>query len=76
MSAVFLTLFYNDIFTLDWQLSHVVWKMENFMLASVYPSKKNRGTAGDVSMFLCNLGLTADKSRAGNLPSPADLQAW
>lgn len=43
---------------------------------SVYPSKKNRGTAGDVSMFLCNLGLTADKSRAGKLPSPADLQAW
>lgn len=73
---MFLTLFHNDISTLDWQLCQVVWKMENFMLASVYPNKKNRGTAGDINMFLCNLRLTADKSRAGKLPRPADLQGW
>lgn len=53
---------FNDVFTLDWQLCQVVWKMENFTLASVYLNKKNRGTAGDVNIFLRHLGLTADKS--------------
>lgn len=69
MSEVFLTLFHNDIFTLDWQLCQVVWSMENFTLTSVYPNKKHKGTASGIRMFLCNLGLTADKSWAGALSS-------